>query len=252
MAPTDTAARAASVPRNSQPLLRWPFWNCPAPKGTKLTSERVAARSCARRKAGPARRASSRRCSSCLGLPALALQLGQLGLLLLEHGVEEVDHHGRIQQAIHAVVRPQLQQLAELLGRLGVLPLVQVGHPQHPVGAGDLPLGLQPGLGVQQRPQQLDGPGVFPPVERRPPPGELDSPGVDRRCRRRGPGRGRGWPARRAAGGGDRTDKRQSLSLTGSWRLGAGSNGRSSGSWGSRALGDDGQHQLLASCPGRR
>jgi hypothetical protein len=136
-----------------------------------------------------------------LRLPALALELGQLRLLLLEHVVEEVHHHRWIQQPIHPVVGPQLQQLPELVRRLGVLPLVKVSHPQHPVGAGHLPLGLQPGVGVEQRPQDLDCPGVFPPVEGRPPPGELLA-GVDRL----GPGGGTGRVGR---GGGEHEQQGQ-------------------------------------------
>jgi hypothetical protein len=31
----------ACTARKAQPLPRWPFWNCPAPKGTKFTANEL-------------------------------------------------------------------------------------------------------------------------------------------------------------------------------------------------------------------
>ena len=50
-----------------------------------------------------------------LGLLPPRLDLGQLALVFAEHPVEEVDHLGRVEERVEAVVGAQLQELAELL-----------------------------------------------------------------------------------------------------------------------------------------
>ena len=63
-AATETAASVASATRKAQPLPRWPFWNCPAPNGMKLTRNELRAKRFSTT-AGPARSLSHCSRSRC-------------------------------------------------------------------------------------------------------------------------------------------------------------------------------------------
>ena len=94
------------------------------------------------------------------------LQGLDFGLVGVQNPIEEIHHLGWIEQRIEAVVGSQLQEAAELLGRGVAVALEQLGHPEHAVGLNDLPLRLQAYLGVEQGPQDLDGPAIFATVKR--------------------------------------------------------------------------------------
>jgi hypothetical protein len=78
-----------------------------------------------------------------------------------QNPIEEVHHLGRIEQGIEAVVGPQLQEPAELLSRSVAVALKKLGNSEHAMGLNDLALRLQADLGVEQGPQDLDGPAVL-------------------------------------------------------------------------------------------
>jgi len=111
-AATEAAAREACTARKAQPLRRWPFWNCPAPKGTKLSRKELRPKRFSMTVALPAVSRILRGHAAAPAPPPAALPPG---LRPRPRGraepIEEVDHLGRIQQGIETVVGLQLQEL---------------------------------------------------------------------------------------------------------------------------------------------